>query len=307
MNKHGQAAIATYHLTKRYNNRTVINHLNLSVPQRTVYGFLGPNGAGKTTTMKMILGLAHPSDGEAEVLGTKITTSNRLDVLCNVGSLIENPSCYTHLTAEENLDIIRRLRGLPKSEIKRVLDIVRLHDPHTLKKRTSQFSLGMKQRLGIAMALMGNPPLLLLDEPTNGLDPSGIHEIRALIKQLPELLGTTVLVSSHLLSEIDQMADHVGIIREGSMVWEGSLIDLHKRARRWIALRTTDNTAAAEILKGCHNDDNGWLILNAMDDHAASMMSLNLAQHGIGIIRMEEKRESLEDIFLSLTGMEASL
>ena len=300
-------AVKTHGLTKRYGTTAVVDHIDLAVPQGAVYGFLGPNGAGKSTTMKMLLGLVHKSEGTAQVLGKELTPSNRLSVLRSVGSLIESPSCYPHLTATENLEIVRQLRHLPKSEISRVLDIVRLNNAPTLKKRTAQFSLGMKQRLGIATALMGNPPLLLLDEPTNGLDPSGIHEIRALIKSLPELFGITVLVSSHLLSEIDQMADHVGIIDHGRLVWQGAMADLHARGKRWLALRTTDDARALATLPDLSRDEDGWLRLPAADDDTVGKTSLLLARNGIGIVRMEGRAESLEDIFLSLTGMEASL
>ena len=300
-------AVETHGLTKRYGAAAVVDHIDLAVPQGAVYGFLGPNGAGKSTTMKMLLGLVHPSEGTAQVLGRDMTPANRLSVLRNVGSLIESPSCYPHLTATENLEIVRQLRKLPKSEIARVLDIVHLNDAATLKKRTAQFSLGMKQRLGIATALMGNPPLLLLDEPTNGLDPSGIHEIRALVKSLPERFGITVLVSSHLLSEIDQMADQVGIIDHGRLIWQGAMADLHARGKRWLSLRTTDDDRALEVLPDLERGEDGSLRLDAVDDELAGKMTLLLARNGIGIVRMEERAESLEDIFLSLTGMEASL
>lgn len=169
-------AVSTRGLTKRYGDATVVDDMDLEVPEGAVYGFLGPNGAGKSTTMKMLLGLVHASGGEAVVLGREMTPDNRLEVLREVGSLIEAPSCYPHLTARENLEIVRRLRGLPESCIDEVLSVVRLDDAKTQRKLVGHFSLGMRQRLGIAAALMGHPRLLLLDEPTNGLDPSGIHE-----------------------------------------------------------------------------------------------------------------------------------
>ena len=302
-------AVTTTGLTKRYGDACVVDRVSLAVPERAVYGFLGPNGAGKSTTMKMLLGLAHPTEGSATILGTPLTPKNRLEGLRHVGSLIESPSCYPHLTARENLEIVRQLRGLPKSEIDEVLKIVRLDDPSLRRKRVGNYSLGMRQRLGIAAALMGKPPLLLLDEPTNGLDPSGIHEIRALIKDLPRMFDMTVVVSSHLLSEVDQMADHVGIIRKGQMVWQGPLADLHARGRHWIALRTTDNAHALELLSGAQADpdDASYLRIKAVDDAVAARMSLCLAERGVGIIRMEEHEDSLEDIFLAITGMEETL
>ena len=298
--------VSTQGLTKRYGDTAVVNNMQLAVPEGTVYGFLGPNGAGKSTTMKMLLGLVHPSAGTATVLGREMTPANRLEVLRNVGSLIESPSCYPHLTARENLEIVRRLRGLPESCIDEALSVVRLDDAKTQGKLVGHFSLGMKQRLGIAAALMGRPRLLLLDEPTNGLDPSGIHEIRQLIREMPGRFGCTVVVSSHLLSEIDQMADFVGIIRAGQMVWQGSMESLHARARRWLALRTTDNAAAAGTLPGAVADGE-WLRIKAVDDATAGQVTLGLARRGIGVVRLEERSESLEDIFLKLTGMEATL
>lgn len=302
-------AVTTTGLTKRYGDACVVDRVSLVVPEHAVYGFLGPNGAGKSTTMKMLLGLVHPTEGSAAVLGNPLTPANRLDVLRRVGSLIESPSCYPHLTARENLEIVRQLRGLPTSEIDEVLGIVRLDDPSLRRKRVGNFSLGMKQRLGIAAALMGKPPLLLLDEPTNGLDPSGIHEIRALIKGLPRMFNMTVVVSSHLLSEVDQMADHIGIINKGHMVWQGPLADLHARGRRWISLRTTDNSRACELVPGAQidSDNASYLRVGAVDDAGAARMSLYLAERGIGVVRMEEHEDSLEDIFLALTGMEETL
>ena len=302
-------AVTTTGLTKRYGDACVVNSVNLAVPEHAVYGFLGPNGAGKSTTMKMLLGLVHPTEGSATILGTPLTPENRLEVLRHMGSLIESPSCYPHLTARENLEIVRQLRGLPKSEIDEVLKIVRLDDPSVRRKRVGNFSLGMKQRLGIAAALMGKPPLLLLDEPTNGLDPAGIHEIRALVKELPRMFDMTVVVSSHLLSEVDQMADHVGIIRKGQMVWQGPLAALHARGRHWIGLKTTDNARALELLPGAQadSDDAAYLRIKAVDDATAARLSMSLAERGVGVVRMEEREDSLEDIFLALTGMEETL
>ena len=302
-------AVTTMELTKRYGDACVVDSVNLAVPEHAVYGFLGPNGAGKSTTMKMLLGLVHPTEGSATVLDTPLTPENRLEVLRHVGSLIESPSCYPHLTARENLEIVRQLRGLPKSEIDEVLKIVRLDDPSVRRKRVGNFSLGMKQRLGIAAALMGKPPLLLLDEPTNGLDPAGIHEIRALVRELPRMFDMTVVVSSHLLSEVDQMADHVGIIRKGRMVWQGPLAALHARGRHWIGLKTTDNARALELLPGAQvdPDDATYLRIKAVDDATAARLSMSLAERGVGVVRMEEHEDSLEDIFLALTGMEETL
>ena len=205
-----------------------------------------PTGAGKSTTLKMILGLVRPTAGNIKVLGKKMDGANRLSILRQVGSLIESPSYYGHLTGEENLRIVQTLRGVPEKNIREVLQIVRLDGQRG--KKVAHYSLGMKQRLGLAAALLGFPRLLILDEPTNGLDPAGIQEMRELIRSLPGRFGMTVVVSSHLLSEIDQMADHVGIIREGRLVFQDTLSALHARSCPRLALRTTDNAGAARLL-----------------------------------------------------------
>ena len=296
--------VTTIGLCKRYGSETCVDHLALKVPQGAVYGFLGPNGAGKTTTLKMLLGLVHPSAGSVHLLGHELTPRTRLTILREVGSLIESPSYYGHLTARENLEIVRRLRGLPAEEIDEALRTVRL-DGQT-KKPVNHFSLGMKQRLGIAAALMGRPRLLLLDEPTNGLDPSGIQEMRELIRSLPSRYGMTVIVSSHLLGEIDQMADHVGVIRQGRLVFQGTMSGLHGMSAARLALRTQDNARARSLLPAARSEGE-WLLLDAMSDSEAARVSLKLAGAGIGLARMEQRETSLEDIFLRLTGTEETL
>lgn len=296
--------VTTIGLCKRYGSETCVDHLALKVPQGAVYGFLGPNGAGKTTTLKMLLGLVHPSAGSVHLLGHELTPRTRLAVLREVGSLIESPSYYGHLTARENLEIVRRLRGLPAAEIDEALRTVRLDGQ--VKKPVHHFSLGMKQRLGIAAALMGRPRLLLLDEPTNGLDPSGIQEMRELIRSLPSRYGMTVIVSSHLLGEIDQMADHVGVIRQGRLVFQGTMSGLHGMSAARLALRTQDNARARSLLPAARSEGE-WLLLDAMSDSEAARVSLKLAGAGIGLVRMEQRETSLEDIFLRLTGTEETL
>ena len=291
-------SIATNGLTKKYGKATVVKHLNLSVPQNSVYGFLGPNGAGKTTTLKMLLGLIHPNEGSMQLMGERFSSKNRLHTLKKMGSLIESPSYYGHLTAYENLEIICSLKTLPKTEIERVLQIVRLE--HAADKKAAAFSLGMKQRLGIAAALLGMPSLLLLDEPTNGLDPSGIQEMRELIKSLPASYGITVLISSHLLSEIEHTADHVGIIHKGHLLFQDSMQALHETSQKSLFLSTSDNPKARSILTmGDIKDET--LILPFLSKEERIRMTLTLADHGIGITRMEENIESLEDIFLEMT------
>ena len=300
--------VETRGLCKQYGQAMRVKQLNLSVPEGAVYGFLGPNGAGKSTTLKMVLGLARPTAGEITVFGKPVNPRNRIAILKQVGSLIESPSYYGHLTGEENLRIVQTLRGAPERDIKEVLSIVRLDGQKG--KQVAHYSLGMKQRLGLAAALLGFPRLLILDEPTNGLDPAGIQEMRELICSLPGQFGMTVLVSSHLLSEIDQMADHVGIIREGELVFQDTLAALHARSRHHLALRTTDNGQAARLLGEsripCTPED-GYLILPLLTDADAAKLSRFLAAHRVDLLRMEERQKSLEDIFLKLTGKAASL
>ena len=216
--------LETNHLSKQSGNSYRVNDLSMVVPENCVYGFLGPNGAGKSTTLKMLLGLIHPSQGSIKIFGTVMNSANRLSILRQTGSLIENPGGYGHLTGLENMQIIQKLKGVGETEIASALKTVRLYDQRD--KKLSNYSLGMKQRLGIAMAILGNPKLLILDEPTNGLDPAGIQEMRQLICSLPKERNMTVIISSHLLSEIEQMADQVGIIHHGRMLYQGSLADL---------------------------------------------------------------------------------
>ncbi|OUP53102.1 bacitracin ABC transporter ATP-binding protein [Butyricicoccus pullicaecorum] len=300
--------IQTHDLCKQYGNALRVSHLNLNVPEGSIYGFLGPNGAGKSTTLKMILGLVRPTAGSIRVLGKDMDSSNRLSVLRQVGSLIESPSYYGHLTGEENLRIVQTLRGIPEKNIREVLQIVRLDGQR--EKKVAHYSLGMKQRLGLAAALLGYPKLLILDEPTNGLDPAGIQEMRELICDLPGRFGMTVVVSSHLLSEIDQMANHVAIIREGELVFQDSLEALHGRSRHHLALRTTNNAIARRLLAEqsvpCE-EENGYLILPILSDEVAAQLTGFLAGNRLGIVRLEERQKSLEDIFLDLTGKAASL
>lgn len=300
--------IQTHDLCKQYGNTLRVSHLNLNVPEGSIYGFLGPNGAGKSTTLKMILGLVRPTAGSIRVLGKDMDSGNRLSVLRQVGSLIESPSYYGHLTGEENLRIVQTLRGIPEKNIREVLQIVRLDGQR--EKKVAHYSLGMKQRLGLAAALLGYPKLLILDEPTNGLDPAGIQEMRELICDLPGRFGMTVVVSSHLLSEIDQMANHVAIIREGELVFQDSLEALHGRSRHHLALRTTNNAIARRLLAEqsvpCE-EENGYLILPILSDEVAAQLTGFLAGNRLGIVRLEERQKSLEDIFLDLTGKAASL
>lgn len=219
--------IETNKLTKTYADFSAVSDVNLHIPKGTVYGFLGPNGAGKSTTMKMFLGLTKPTSGSFTIDGKKYP-DNRVQILKEIGSFIEAPAFYGNLSGEENLDIVRKILGLPKSSVSEALELVGLTE---FKGRLAKkYSLGMKQRLGLASALIGRPPILILDEPTNGLDPVGIHEIRTLIRSLPEKFDCTVLVSSHLLSEIELMADYIGILNHGHQLFEGTMGELKENA-----------------------------------------------------------------------------
>ena len=279
--------IETHDLCKSYNGRTVVDHLNLTVPQGCVYGFLGPNGAGKSTSMKMLLGLVHPTGGSVELLGHTMNETNRIPLLRQTGSLIESPSGYLHLTARENLAIVADLKGVAHKDIDRVLEIV--HLTKDADRKVGQYSLGMKQRLGIAMALLGSPKLLILDEPTNGLD------------------GATVLISSHLLGEIEQMVTQVGILNHGKMLFEGSLQALQKHSRGGILLRVLDVPKSIAVLnrqgiravtQAQHPD---VLELPALPDEALAALVSTLAENGVGVVGLTAQTKNLEEIFLSLT------
>ena len=219
--------ITTSHLTKKYKSFTAVSDVSLHIRKGRIYGFLGPNGAGKSTTMKMLLGLTAPTKGSFTING-KHFPEDRLAILKEIGSFIESPSFYANLTGRENLDIIRRILDLPENAVDDALELVGL--TAFGDRLAKKYSLGMKQRLGLAEALIGRPPILILDEPTNGLDPSGIHEIRNLIKSLPTLYDCTVLISSHMLSEIELIADDIGILNHGQLLFEGELNELRQYA-----------------------------------------------------------------------------
>lgn len=299
--------INTNKLTKKFGSSRVVNHVDLKVKKGEIYGFLGPNGAGKTTTIRMLLGLSRPTKGSIEIFGKDIR-KEKLAILKKVGSLVEYPSYYGHLTAYENLEAVRLLLGVPKSRIDEVLSIVRL--TKDAKRPVKGFSLGMKQRLGIATALLGNPELLILDEPTNGLDPSGIIEIRELIKSMPKEHGITIVISSHLLSEIDQMATQVGIISKGQLIFQDSITKLRERAASKIKFTVNDAESAWKTLlsQGYTTEfTQNNIYLEDGSDQKVAKVSQSLVQNNYAIYRIEEEKKSLEEIFLELTGKDGGL
>ena len=300
--------IETSALSKQYGDKYSVKNLNLNIRPGCVYGFLGPNGAGKSTTMKMLLGLVKPTAGEIRIFGKEAGGRNRIELLKRTGSLIEAPSYYGHLNGRENLQIVQTLKNVPQEEIDEVLRIVRLEEQQ--KKKVREYSLGMKQRLGLAAALLGRPKLLLLDAPTNGLDPAGIQEMRELISDLPKHYGMTVMVSSHLLSEIDQMASDVGIIDRGKLIYQGSLQKLHDRAKGSVRIRVLNQPAAVRILEEqgeAYRLEDGVLVLKEREEEQIAALVALLAGRGARITAVTEQQKSLEDIFLALTGKQVSL
>lgn len=297
--------IETTNLTKRFGSFIAVNGISLKVKQGEIYGFLGPNGAGKTTTIRMLLGLIAPTTGDAKIFG-KSMKSDSLEILRKVGSLVEYPSYYGNLTGRENLEITRRILDLNRSEIDRALQVVRLTD--WADRSVKKYSLGMKQRLGIAHTLMGNRELLILDEPTNGLDPAGIQEMRELIKTLPGEYGMTVLVSSHILSEIELMASSIGIIHKGRLHYQGPLSDLHHRTAGEIYLEVSPQEKAFQYLsaKGYEPVPKRQGFAIPSQAVRAAVVNRELVMNSFDVHHLSESRQSLEDVFLSITREEGA-
>ena len=295
--------IETAGLTRHFRDVRAVEELSLLVPRGCVYAFLGPNGAGKTTTIRMLLGLTRPDRGEIRLFGESLKRANRRALLRRIGALVETPSLYPHLTGYENLRVTQQLIGLNRSNIERVLGIVRLErDAHRLVKT---YSHGMRQRLGIAVALLAEPALLILDEPTNGLDPAGIHEMRDLIRSFPAEHGITVFLSSHLLAEVEQLASHVGIVGRGHLLFEGTLGGLRSRQRERVVVEVDQPPLAATVLRHA-----GWTVecvdassltveLPTQADVARATVALVAA--AISLYQLRRVRPSLEDLFLDLT------
>ncbi|WP_025642018.1 ABC transporter ATP-binding protein [Schnuerera ultunensis] len=293
--------IETKGLTKDFGKLASVKDVNLKVRKGALYGFLGPNGAGKSTTIRMLLDLMKPTKGKVYLFNKDIG-SHRMEILRKVGAMVESPSYYENLTAYENLEIIRKILQIDKKEIDKALEIVNLFK--WKNKRVKNFSLGMKQRLGIAQALMGNRELLILDEPTNGLDPAGVREIRNLIISLPEITGATVLISSHILSEIELIADHVGIIHRGNLLFQGTIEELKAKGNLEIAIRAQPLLEAEKFLKR-----KGYVVENREGKLYISKGKINIEElnktlvlEGYGVSHLSENKKNLEEVFLELTG-----
>lgn len=302
-----QIILSTRQLSKKYCDTTVVEQVNLNVKKGRIYGLLGRNGAGKTTIMKMILGLISSTSGEVEIFG-KSLKGNENESYKRIGSMIETPSFYSYLTGTENLEIFSRLRGsIKKDAVKSTLEIVGL--PYKDKKPFSSYSLGMKQRLGIANAILSDPEILILDEPTNGLDPVGIVEIRKFLQKLCHEQGKTIIISSHILSEIALLADDIGIIHKGHLVKEISMRELEEKNKRFIEIKVNNISKAIQLLETKLNCKNYRVIdKNCIEIYNENMNTEELAKllvtNGIGLSSLYFKHETLEDYFTSLTGGE---
>lgn len=291
------------HLKKVYKDVTTVDIEKITVREGEIYGFLGPNGAGKTTTMKMILSLVTPTSGEIFI--NKKDIRNDKKYLNQIGSMIEEPSYYPNLTGYENLLVFQKMVGFDKNNIRPTLELVGLADEKNRKKLVKAYSLGMKQRLALAFALVKKPKILLLDEPTNGLDPAGIHEIRELIVQLAKEKGLTVFISSHILPEIEHIADRVGIINHGRLVYEGEIEAI--KSNTWIEIggdfsqknivQTLVELGTVEILSASESQ----VTLRDLDNDRLADLVSYLIENGYQIFRVVRESETLEDIFLNLT------
>lgn len=298
-------SIETINLTHHFAaHETALNQVNLQVPENSIYGFLGPNGAGKTTTLKLILGLLKKQHGEILVFGQPFA-ANRVETLRKIGSMIESPSLYGHLTARENLKVWQKVYQCPPNRMQSVLELVGL--ARTGNKKASQFSLGMKQRLSIAVALLHNPSLLVLDEPTNGLDPNGILEIRELLQDLNQHQGITVLVSSHLLPEIEKLVTHTGIINQGRLLFQGTLSALVSKQQQnsHLIFETSDNNKAVRIINEfglAAQVEDGKIRLPLLDKEMTATINRRLVEHDVSVYQISKLENDLEKIFFNVIG-----
>lgn len=295
--------VTTHQLSKRYGDRQVVHDVDLRIPEGVVYGFLGPNGAGKSTTMKMLLSLIRPSSGSIRILGEPMTRENRHRLLGRIGSLIESPPGYGHLTGAENMRIVQHLLGLNDDDVR---DAVRtVHLERHIDKKVRAYSLGMKQRLGIAMALVRRPRLLILDEPTNGLDPAGIEEIRDLLQRLAER-GTTVMVSSHLLGEIDKTATVLGVLAQGRLVFQGNCSEMLDVTAPDILIDCAAPSRACESLSSLspileQRSDRALIRLRGITRETTAQAISSLVGRGIDIYSAVPEEQTLESAFMRMT------
>lgn len=296
--------IETKNLTKTYGTSTVVDNINLHVPKGKIYGLLGRNGAGKTTAMKMMLQLVHPTNGTIRLFGEdyKDNKGNHYD---KIGTIIETPGFYSNLTGYENLQILAKLRGhLSKKSLEKVLEIVGLDKEK--KKVFENYSLGMKQRLGIAAAIMHEPELLILDEPTNGLDPIGISQMRSLLLELSRMKGTTIFISSHVLSEIEQIADIIGVMHEGRLIEEVNMTELHNRNRKYTGFDLSDGKKAAQILERDYQITDYLIEGNTVKiyDFTYSPGEINKAfvENSLLVTKINANEDNLEEYFSKLIG-----
>ena len=295
----------TVNLTHKYSEaETSLDQVNLQVIEGSIYGFLGPNGAGKTTTLKLILGLLRKQHGEIYVFG-ELFGKNRVETLRRIGSMIESPSIYGHLTATENLQIFQKVYRCSNNRIQEVLELVGL--ARTGGKKASQFSLGMKQRLGIALALLHSPSLLILDEPTNGLDPNGMLEMRELLQSLNRDRGVTILISSHLLTEVEKLATHVGIIHRGRMLFQGTLAELmsERRQHSFVVFETNDDARAGRIISELGLSprvESGRVVIPALERERVAAVNQTLVRGGVEVYQIGRVESDLEQIFFDVIG-----
>ena len=294
--------IDTTGLTFNFGHQTVVKSLSLQVPEGSIYGFLGPNGAGKTTTIKLLMNLLQVQEGRIQIFGKELK-SNRLEILSQIGSLIEQPAIYLHLTGKENLLNRALLLQVPETRVDEMLELV--HLTNAAHKKAGQYSLGMKQRLGIALALLSDPKLLILDETTNGLDPNGIIEVRELLMRLVNEHKKTVFVSSHLLAEIERMATHVGIINNGELLFQGSIDELQALNKPQVQIETANTADAANYLTR-----NNITVSDVDDQHIyvpytskQQMGEINamLNQMGYTVYSINKQQKDLEKLFLAIT------
>ena len=297
--------LQTYNLTRKYGTTAVVDNINMNIKKGEIYGFLGRNGAGKTTTLRMIMGLISPTKGGYELFGKKMGDR---EVFGRIGAIIETPGFYPNLTARENLDIHRRLMGIPNKEyVDEALQIVGLTNYDIEKKKVKKYSLGMKQRLGVARALLHKPELLMLDEPTNGLDPVGIKEMRETLLDLNKKKEITILVSSHILGEIQQLATKIGIIHNGKLLEEIDYKSFEKKNRHYINLRVNNDKKAITILEKSMNirdyeviEPNKIRIYEMLDN--SNDVAKKMISEGIDVYEVNVMNDPLEDYFVRLTG-----